>query len=148
MWSFSTGSWLRPVLKWHPYIYNTAPAVPPHLQFSPPPRSISPPLLPPVATPPPPRLRADAPSRLCLLHRDAGPSPPRKRAPPISTPAAGASSRAHAAVRRRAAPGPLRLRLLRCPGPSAAPPPRRRLQRRRLERRRRYYRRRHCENWG
>ena len=126
MGQFSTGRCLGPVLKWHPYIYNTAPAVPPHLQFSPPPDRFrrrccrrSPLRLRPAAAPRL-RLRADTPSRLYLRLRDAGPFPPRQRAPPLH--AAGASSRAVVVPARRsraaAAAPPRRARARR---PSARP---------------------------
>ena len=104
MWPFSTGPWLRPVLicggaslvpgdalaryKSGTPIYITQPRPFP-LTFNSrlrPDRFCrrccrrSPLCLRPAAAPRL-RLRADAPSRLCLLHRDAGPSPPRKLAP-------------------------------------------------------------------
>ena len=93
---FSTGRSHGPVLKWHPYIYNTAPAVPPHLQLSPPPRSISPLLLPPVATPPPPRRRA---APLSPRRRHVAPLPPPPRRRTLSSSDAGAPD-LHAGRRR------------------------------------------------
>jgi hypothetical protein len=129
MWPFSTGPWLGPVLKWHPYIYNSSAG-----------RSPSPsirlcrdrfrrhccrrsPLRLRPAAAPYLRLNADAPSRLCLHLRDAEPSPPRQRAPPISPPPA--PPRASTPPFATTAPGPLRLRLLCCPGSSVAPHPHR-----------------------